>query len=55
MPSTRQNNEFRNAIHSSSLLDDAIEWIRENLSPEDVFETKQLDMWAEENGFRPKE
>ena len=34
------------------LLDDVCEWIRENLSPEDVFSDKQLESWAFESGFQ---
>ena len=36
---------------STSSLDNAIEWIGENLQPEDVFSEKELERWAESNGF----
>lgn len=35
----------------SNLLETAVEWITENLSPEQVFEASRLEEWAEENGF----
>lgn len=35
------------AIHP----DDFIEWIRDNFYPEDIFSSKALDIWAEENGY----
>ena len=35
----------------SSLLGSAITWISKNLVPEDVFEPKELEEWARENGF----
>jgi hypothetical protein len=34
-----------------STLDVAIDWIQDNLSPEDVFDTKDLQTWAENNGY----
>lgn len=35
----------------STTLDFAIEWIGKNLDPEDVFSTKDLDRWAESEGY----
>jgi hypothetical protein len=32
-------------------LDDVLEWIKENLEPEDVFEQKKLEEWAMGNGW----
>lgn len=37
---------------SENLLDDAIEWIRENLRPEEVFEEDELKSWAEKMGMK---
>lgn len=31
--------------------EDLGKWIRENKSPDDVFSEKQLEKWAEENGY----
>ncbi len=37
-----QNSEFTKHILPGSLLEDAIEWIRTNLNPDDVFEEDRL-------------
>ena len=34
-----------------SLLNIALDWIGDNLNPEDVFSTIQLDKWAESEGY----
>ena len=47
----RQDSEFVSAVISPSLLEDAIDWIKSNLNPEDVFDEKSLDTWAEESGY----
>jgi len=36
---------------SSSTLDNAIEWIGSNLNPDEVFKEKDLESWAESNGY----
>jgi hypothetical protein len=36
---------------SNSTLDNAIAWIQDNLDPDDVFKEKQLESWAESNGY----
>ena len=44
--------EKRNAIAAivpSDLLDQFVEWIRDNMSPEDVFTDDQLNSWADDN------
>ena len=51
MANTKQNDEFANHMRAAWPLDDAIEWIKNNLSPEDVFRQKDLDQWAEENEY----
>jgi hypothetical protein len=38
-------------INMSSLIQDAITWMNYNLSPADVFDAKDLEAWAEENGY----
>lgn len=42
-------------IKPSSLLDDALDWIRDNLSPERVFDESELEDWAKRNGFKRDE
>lgn len=51
---SRFGNRFdeRFAIENfGELLPQIVEWIAENLVPEDVFTDSQLEEWAEENGF----
>lgn len=43
--------EFAKEVFSKDALDDAIEWIKANLSPEDVFDRATLVEWAEDNDF----
>ena len=59
MPTSRQNSEFfeifTEEINDSDiyrrLLSKAIDWIGDNLSPQDVFSNEKLSNWAEENGY----
>jgi hypothetical protein len=58
MPSGQQDKEFASEMEdnttitvSTSALDNAIEWIGKNLSPDDVFSDKDLSSWAESNGY----
>lgn len=36
---------------SGSALDSAIDWIKSNLNPDDVFDESDLEAWAEANGY----
>lgn len=51
MPTYKQCEAFAETIISSSLLTDSIDWIAENLSPEEVFSIEDLEEWALENEF----
>ena len=51
MPTRKQDQDFQEAFAKDDMLDIAIEWISANLSPDEVFNTKQLETWATENGF----
>ena len=51
MATPNQNIEFTSSILPVLLLDDAIEWISRNLSPDEVFEKGKLAEWAEDNGY----
>jgi hypothetical protein len=42
-------------IGSSISLDEAIEWIKSNMNPEDVFDDRDLRQWADDNDFVPRE
>lgn len=59
MPNRNQEREFAEEIRDSysefkvsdSALSGAIEWIANNLSPDDVFSDNDLANWAEKNGY----
>jgi hypothetical protein len=52
MASITENKTFTDAmIDRDNLLDKAIEWIRSNLEPEDVFDDPTLEAWARDRGF----
>lgn len=42
-----QNKEFCDHISSGDELDLSIEWIKENLGPNDVFDQKTLEDWVQ--------
>lgn len=48
---TIQNEDFVITIMGKHALDNALDWIRSTLSPDDVFTTATLEEWATENGF----
>jgi hypothetical protein len=52
MPSTKDNQKFTESLFSgSTLLNDALEWIRDNMKPNQVFGDNELGAWAEDNGY----
>lgn len=52
MPSTKDNEKFRDSLFiGKSLLDDALEWIRDNMKPDQVFGDNELGEWANDNGY----
>lgn len=55
MASSFENKQFAEAILPAWPLDEAIDWIKANLSPEDVFDFEQLKAWAEDCGFVEKD
>jgi hypothetical protein len=46
-----QDKEFLNAVIGDSILEPAIEWIASNMDPEEVFDDRKLETWAENNGY----
>jgi hypothetical protein len=48
MPTARQGQEFADRLlpDTSSLLEEAIDWIASNLGPADVFPENELIAWA---------
>jgi len=55
MITSGDENEFKNMVVPDSLLEDAVEWIKSSLSPDDVFPKDELVIWAENNGFIKEE
>ena len=49
--SHKQDCAFRDEAIGTEILENAIDWIRNNLDPEDVFDNEQLAIWADENGY----
>jgi len=55
MPSRIDDKRFMEFMHSqfeppSDLLNSAIDWIRTNLNPGDIFEEKELFEWVSDRG-----
>lgn len=56
MPSSLEEKDFIASVIDTSLLDQTLEWIRANMSPEDVFtDDSVLQTWAEDNGYVEEE
>ena len=51
MASAKQNKEFTDRLLPNYPLDEAMERIKANLDPEEVFDKKELEEWAVNNGF----
>lgn len=56
MPTRKQENDFISEIQSfisidTDSLQNAIDFIGSEFEPEDVFSEKQLNDWAEANGY----
>lgn len=60
MSTSRQDELFASLINdqvevtttvSKTALEFAIEWIAKEFEPEDIFTEKQLESWAESNGY----
>ncbi len=44
----KQDQDFLQAMISPSLLEDALNWIRKNMTPDEVFSEDALVLWARE-------
>lgn len=53
MPSIRENQRFFEYVmpNNASFLESCIDWIKDNLSPEDVFSDDDLEKWAKDKGY----
>lgn len=45
----KQEDGFLNDVVGPEILDKAIDWIKNNLGPEDVFSEEELSRWAKDN------
>ncbi len=55
MPTSSQDQDFAEAVvNYRNLLDNAIMWIAKNLNPSEVFSEKDLETWAEGEGYVKK-
>ena len=51
MASIRENVNFTEAILKTYPLDEAIDWISNNMKPEDVFTEDRLEQWAKDSNY----
>lgn len=52
MATYNENKQFaESVIDTDNLLDNAIDFIKSNLAPDDVFDKAALENWAEDNGY----
>lgn len=49
-----EKSDFAQELFGHSGLDDALEWIKANLTPNEVFDAADLDRWAVEHGYEGK-
>lgn len=49
MASAKQENDFTSTILNGSLLENSVEWIGNNMEPEEVYSSADLKLWAKEN------
>lgn len=55
MSTYKQDREFIASVIGTDLLQNAIDWIASNMSPEDIFTKDQLESWAESNDYKKEE
>ncbi len=46
---------YGNFNNAESFFNDAVNWIIEIYDPEDIFDKKRLEEWAESNGYEKEE
>lgn len=54
MTTLTQDRQFRDSVIASTLLDESIAWINDNLTPDEVFDEDLLRQWALDSGFVEK-
>lgn len=55
MTTAIEDSKFKEEVIADSLLEDAIQWIKCNLSPDEVFDADILSQWAKDSGFKEAE
>lgn len=55
MTTLEQDKAFLEEVISTDLLERAVDWISENLEPDDVFTEARLKEWALANDFKEAE
>ena len=55
MTTAEQDQSFIEDIIDLRLLERSLEWIGQNMPPEEVFDKKRLKEWATENGYVKEE
>lgn len=56
MTTYSQDEDFLKAVvGGTALLEKAIDWIKDNLGPDEVFDESELQAWAKDNGFVEEE
>ena len=49
---TSLNRDFAQSVMNvDHLLNETVDWVRDNLTPEDVYDQSVLEEWALNNGF----
>ena len=48
---TKQDKDFLDVVFPGNLLEDSIAWIRNNMEPDEVFTSDDLEAWAVEHGM----
>lgn len=55
MFSSYSNQQFGKELVGDDLLNRAVEYIRDNLNPDEVYDVLDLEEWAVNNGFKKEE
>lgn len=51
MISYSQEKSFMDSLNLHSLASDAVDWVADNLEPDEVYDDNALQEWAENNGY----
>ena len=52
MTTHNENESFAKEVMVYNPLDSAIDWIKTNLAPDEVFDSDALEEWAEQSGYK---